>query len=195
MGLIYATIGEHETAVEQFIAATRLDNYLAVALVPLPILPHHVSSSANSSYFQCGVSNFLLGRYDLSSKDFEEALLYLRGNQSMCVACLMYDCLGFEHSCNLSSNYTQLGLAFTLYSAEVLFNKGNSFVQHNLLFSSKRTNSLSGLSLIYLGQVQEGIAELQDAASQKATEEHSVIDEALRDRGEGYTVFSIVRPK
>jgi len=133
MGLIYATIGEHETAVERFVAATGLDNYLAVA------------------YFQCGVSNFLLGRYDLASKDFEEALLYLRGNQSI--------------------NYTQLGLAFTLYSAEVLFNKG--------------------LSLIYLDQVQEGMAELQDAARQKATEEHSVIDEAIRDRGEGYTVFSI----
>lgn len=49
--------------------------------------------------------------------------------------------------------------------------------------------------MIYLGQVQEGIAELQDASNQKATEEHSVIDEALRDRGEGYTVFSIVRLK
>jgi len=133
MGLIYATLGEHETAVEQFIAATRLDGYLAVA------------------YFQCGVSNFLLGRYDLASKDFEEALLYLRGNQSI--------------------NYTQLGLAFTLFSAEVLFNKG--------------------LALIYLGQMQEGMAELQDATRQKATEEHSVIDEAIRDRGEGYTVFSI----
>jgi neutrophil factor 2 len=33
MGLIYATLGEHETAVEQFIAATQLDNYLAVASV------------------------------------------------------------------------------------------------------------------------------------------------------------------
>ncbi|KAI0301582.1 hypothetical protein B0F90DRAFT_1810094 [Multifurca ochricompacta] len=133
MGLIYATLGEHEAAVEQFLAATRLDNYLAVA------------------YFQCGVSNFLLGRYDLASKDFEEALLYLRGNQSI--------------------NYTQLGLAFTLYSAEVLFNKG--------------------LSLIYLGQAQEGMAELNEATGQRATEEHSVIDEAIRDRGEGYTVFSI----
>ncbi|KAH9956193.1 hypothetical protein BC827DRAFT_1261896 [Russula dissimulans] len=133
MGLIYATLGEHEAAVEQFIAATRLDSFLAVA------------------YFQCGVSNFLLGRYDLSSKDFEEALLYLRGNQSI--------------------NYTQLGLAFTLYSAEVLFNRG--------------------LSLIYLDQMQEGMAELEDATRQKATEEHSVIDEAIRDRGEGYTVFSI----
>jgi hypothetical protein len=33
MGLIYATLGEHEAAVEQFIAATRLDQYLAVASV------------------------------------------------------------------------------------------------------------------------------------------------------------------
>jgi hypothetical protein len=140
MGLILATIGEHEAAVEQFIAATRLDNYLAVALVPPPVLPHRVSFSTNFSYFQCGVSNFLLGRYDLSSKDFEEALLYLRGNQSMCVACPRYHCLGFEHSCNLSSNYTQLGLAFTLHSAEVLFNKGDSFPRHNLLFSSKEQN-------------------------------------------------------
>jgi hypothetical protein len=31
MGLIYATIGEHELAVEQFIGATSLDTYLAVA--------------------------------------------------------------------------------------------------------------------------------------------------------------------
>jgi neutrophil cytosolic factor 2 len=41
MGLIYATLGEHETAVEQFLAATRLDNYLAVAsviLTPYPLL-------------------------------------------------------------------------------------------------------------------------------------------------------------
>jgi neutrophil factor 2 len=39
--------------------------------------------------------------------------------------------------------------------------------------------------------MQEGMAELQDATNQKATEEHGVIDEAIRDRGEGYTVFSI----
>jgi hypothetical protein len=39
MGLIYATLGEHETAVEQFIAATGLDNYLAVASVVLTSIP------------------------------------------------------------------------------------------------------------------------------------------------------------
>jgi len=31
MGLIYATLGEHEAAVERFIEATNLDQYLAVA--------------------------------------------------------------------------------------------------------------------------------------------------------------------
>jgi hypothetical protein len=133
MGLIYATMGEHEAAVEQFNAATQLDQYLAVA------------------YFQCGVSNFLLGRYDLALKDFDEAFLYLRGNQAI--------------------NYEQLGLKFKLFSAEVLFNKG--------------------LSLIYLGNIQEGLADMEDARKEKATDEHSVIDDAIQDRGDGYTVFSI----
>ncbi|KAF8160854.1 NADPH oxidase regulator NoxR [Crassisporium funariophilum] len=133
MGLIYATLGEHEAAVERFIQATNLDQYLAVA------------------YFQCGVSNFLLARYELAFKDFEEALLYLRGNQAI--------------------NYEQLGLKFRLFSAEVLFNKG--------------------LSQIYMGRTQEGLADMLEAKQDKATDEHNVIDDAIQDRGEGYTVFSI----
>lgn len=133
IGLIYATLGEHEVAVEKFIAATGLDQYLAVA------------------YFQCGVSNFLIGRYELALKDFDEALLYLRGNQTI--------------------NYEQLGLKFTLFSAEVLFNKG--------------------LCAIYQGNVQEGMIDMEEARKEKATEEHNVIDDAIADRGEGYTVFSI----
>ncbi|KAF8973170.1 NADPH oxidase regulator NoxR [Flammula alnicola] len=133
MGLIYATLGEHEAAVEKFIEATNLDQYLAVA------------------YFQCGVSNFLLARYELATKDFEEALLYLRGNQAI--------------------NYEQLGLKFRLFSAEVLFNKG--------------------LSQIYMGRPQQGLADMEEARRDKATDEHNVIDDAIRDRGEGYTVFSI----
>ncbi|KZP17793.1 hypothetical protein FIBSPDRAFT_746493, partial [Athelia psychrophila] len=133
IGLIHATLGEHEAAVEQFNAATQLDQYLAVA------------------YFQCGVSNFLLGRYELALKDFEEALLYLRGNQAI--------------------NYEQLGLKFKLYSAEVLFNKG--------------------LCLIYMGNLQAGVADLEAASREQATAEHAVIDDALRDQGDGYTVFSI----
>jgi hypothetical protein len=71
------------------------------------------------------------------------------------------------------SNYEQLGLKFKLYSAEVLFNKG--------------------LSQIYQGNDQQGIADMEEARREKATEEHNVIDDAIQDRGEGYTVFSIVR--
>jgi neutrophil cytosolic factor 2 len=70
-------------------------------------------------------------------------------------------------------NYEQLGLKFRLFSSEVLFNRG--------------------LSLIYLGRIQEGLADMEEAKRQKVTEEHNVIDDAIQDRGEGYTVFSIVR--
>jgi hypothetical protein len=63
----------------------------------------------------------------------------------------------------------------------------------SISFSVSFYKIASGLSLIYLGQMQEGMTELEDASRQQATEEHSVIDEAIRDRGEGYTVFSIVR--
>ncbi|EFI28161.1 NADPH oxidase regulator NoxR [Coprinopsis cinerea okayama7 len=133
IGLIYATLGEHEEAVKHFIEATGMDQYLAVA------------------YFQCGVSNFLLQRYELALKDFEEALLHLRQNQTI--------------------NYEQLGLQFKLYSAEVLFNMG--------------------LSLIFMGQIEMGLQNFEAARREKATEDHNVIDEAIRDQGRGYTVFSI----
>ncbi len=35
------------------------------------------------SYFQSGVSNFLLGRYDAALVNFEDAMAYLRMNQNM----------------------------------------------------------------------------------------------------------------
>ncbi|KAH0829218.1 hypothetical protein J3R83DRAFT_2781 [Lanmaoa asiatica] len=133
IGLIYATIGEHETAVEHFVAATNLDSYLAIA------------------HFQCGVSNFLLERYDLALLNFEDAYLYLRGNEAI--------------------NYEQIGLKFKLFSAEIMFNKG--------------------LARMNLGYAEGGMADMREASTQKVTNEHGVIDEAIRDRGEGYTVFSI----
>ena len=70
------------------------------------------------------------------------------------------------------SNYEQLGLKFKLFSAEVLFNKG--------------------LAHIYLGNTEQGLRDMQDARLDKQTAEHNVIDDAIRDQGEGYTVFSIV---
>jgi hypothetical protein len=104
----------------------------------------------------------------LAYKDFEEALLYLRGNQAI--------------------NYEQLGLQFRLYSAEVLFNKGlchiylgGYYLNHCLIASLPRP-----------GNYEEGMQDMEEARKEKVTEEHKVIDEAIRDRGDGYTVFSIV---
>jgi len=133
MGLIYATVGEHEMAIEKFTEATNLDQFLAVA------------------YFQWGVSNFLLNKFQRAFDNFDDALYHLRGNQDI--------------------NYEQLGLKFRLYAAEVVFNKG--------------------ICQIYMGRVQEGLDTLDIASQIKVTDEHAVIDEAMRDRGDGYTVFSV----
>ncbi|WWC62247.1 uncharacterized protein I303_104843 [Kwoniella dejecticola CBS 10117] len=133
IGIILATLGNHKEAIEHFYQATGLDCYFAVG------------------YHQAGVSNFMLGNYAAALKDFEDALLYLRGNQTI--------------------NYEQLGLDFRLYSCEVLFN--------------------CGLSKIYLGQVQDGLSDLNEARTQKVIKEHEVIDDAIRDQGRDYNVFSV----
>lgn len=127
----------------------RLDQYLAVA------------------YFQQGVSNFLVGDFEEALANFNDTLLYLRGNNFI--------------------NYDQLGLQFKLYSCEVLFNRG--------------------LCYIYLQQKDAGMQDLSFAVKEKAVEDHNVIDEAIREEAEvwsldgmlvltltspqGYTVFSI----
>ena len=113
MGVIHATLGEHEKAVSEppgvvrrekkkkerrltcaqvecYQRAIRLDQYLAVA------------------YFQQGVSNFLLGDFEEALANFNDTLLYLRGNSMI--------------------DYAQLGLLFKLYSCEVLFNRGLCYI-------------------------------------------------------------------
>lgn len=70
--------------------AVRLDQYLAVA------------------YFQQGVSNFLVGDFEEALANFNDTLLYLRGNNMI--------------------DYAQLGLMFKLYSCEVLFNRGLCYI-------------------------------------------------------------------
>lgn len=67
-----------------------MDNYFAVA------------------YFQQGVSNFLLGDFEEALANFNDTLLYLRGNTVI--------------------DYEQLGLKFRLYSCEVLFNRGLCYI-------------------------------------------------------------------
>lgn len=133
LGVINATLGEHPRAVDFYQRAVQLDQYLAVA------------------YFQQGVSNFLMGDFEEALANFNDTLLYLRGNNNI--------------------DYEQLGLKFKLYSCEVLFNRG--------------------LCYIYLQQKDAGMQDLIFATREKAVPDHDVIDEAIREQAEGYTVFSI----
>ena len=132
-GVIHATLGEHGQAVDCYQRAVQLDQYLAVA------------------YFQQGVSNFLMGDFEEALANFNDTLLYLRGNNNI--------------------DYEQLGLKFKLYSCEVLFNRG--------------------LCYIYLQQKDAGLQDLIFAAREKVVPDHDVIEEAIREQAEGYTVFSI----
>ena len=43
-----------------------------------------------------------------------------------------------------------------------------------------------------MGRTEEGLMDMREALKEKVTEEHNVIDDAIQDRGDGYTVFSIV---
>ena len=72
---------------------------------------------------------------------------------------------------NNNIDYEQLGLKFKLFSCEVLFNRG--------------------LCYIYLQQLDQGMQDLSYAAKEKVVPDHDVIDEAIREQAEGYTVFSI----
>lgn len=132
-GVIQATLGEHEKAVDLFQRAVGLDQYLAVA------------------YFQQGVSNFLLGDFEEAMANFNDTLLYLRGNNMI--------------------DYAQLGLNFKLYSCEALFNRG--------------------LCYMYLGEKEAGLQDFSFAVKEKVVEDHNVIDDAIAEEAEGYTVFSI----
>ncbi|KAJ1653173.1 hypothetical protein IWQ61_006650 [Dispira simplex] len=86
IGLIMSMLGDFEGAVCAYIQALSLDQYFAVA------------------YFQKGVANMSLGEFSAALDDFNDALLYLRGN--------------------LFIDYTQIGLDYKLYSCDVLYNRG-----------------------------------------------------------------------
>lgn len=73
------------------------------------------------AYFQQGVSNFLLLDYQEALANFNEALLYLRGNTLI--------------------DYEQLGLKFRLYSCEVLFNRGLCYI-----YSGQEEEGMSDLN-------------------------------------------------
>lgn len=86
-----------------------------------------------------------MGDFEEALANFNDTLLYLRGNRFI--------------------QYDQLGLKFSLYSCEVLFNRG--------------------LCYIYLQQKEAGMGDLMYAAQEKVIPEtHDVIDEAIREEAE-----------
>ncbi|KAI7876640.1 uncharacterized protein EV154DRAFT_451416 [Mucor mucedo] len=133
IGLIFATVEDHDHALGAYTKAISMDPYFAVA------------------YFQRGVSQFIKNNMEAAKDDFDQAYQKLRGNQII--------------------NYQQLGLSFRLYSCEVLFNRG--------------------ICQLYLGKMDAGLTDLYHAQKARMTEEHDVIDLAVKDRGKGYSVFSI----
>ncbi|OZJ05836.1 hypothetical protein BZG36_00905 [Bifiguratus adelaidae] len=72
---------------------------------------------------------------------------------------------------NTCINYNQLGLSFRLYACEVLFNRG--------------------ICKLFINKIDAGLTDLYLAQKEKCTEEHEVIDQAVKDRGKGYSVYSI----
>lgn len=93
------------------------------------------------AYFQVGVSRFLTGMYRKAASAFNNALKLMRGNSVV--------------------NYQQLGLAYRLYSCEVMYNRA--------------------LSYIYAGELKVGVYDLGFAIKEKKyIKEHVIVDEALR---------------
>lgn len=105
--------------------AIKLDTYLAVA------------------YFQQGVSNFLLGDFEEALANFNDTLLYLRGNTMI--------------------DYAQLGLLFKLYSCEVLFNRGLCYI-----YLQQKEAGLQDLSYAVKEKVVEDHNVIDEAIKEEA---------------------------
>ncbi|KAJ7061157.1 hypothetical protein C8F01DRAFT_987622 [Mycena amicta] len=154
IGLIHAAQGEHAAAVESFIEATLRDPYLAVA------------------YFQCGVSNFLLARYEFAYRDFREGYRRLRGHGHI--------------------DYTQLGLPFVLLASEILFNQALCLVRLGQHDAARADLERAVRALRRAKAKAKGVMTTGES-------DGSVIEDALRDMSidkgmmDGYTVLSVVR--
>lgn len=93
-----------------------------------------------------------MGDFEESLANFNDTLKFLRGNTYI--------------------NYEQLGLKFKLFSCEVLFNRG--------------------LSYVYMGQMETGLADLGYAAKEKMIPDHDVIDEAIKEDAEVSVLFKVM---
>jgi hypothetical protein len=119
------------------------------------------------AYFQQGVSNFLVGDFEEALANFNDTLLYLRGNNMI--------------------DYAQLGLMFKLYSCEVLFNRGLCYI-----YLQQKEAGMQDFSFA----VKEKVVEDHNVIDEAIREEAEVWLGSQRVSGlanvlQGYTVFSI----
>jgi tetratricopeptide (TPR) repeat protein len=106
--VIHATLGEHTQAVSNHILLRAPAQYSYASQVQCYQRAVHFDQYMAIAYFQQGVSNFLLGDFEEALANFNDTLLYLRGNRWI--------------------DYDQLGLKFKLHSCEALFNRGLCYV-------------------------------------------------------------------
>lgn len=129
------------------------------------------------AYFQEGVSNFLLGDFEEALANFNDTLLYLRGNTLI--------------------DYSQLGLLFKLYSCEVLFNRGLCYI-----YLQQTEAGMQDLQYAAKEKVVEDHNVIDDAIRDEAKVRPTFFSSFLScqfpvwlDHGltswQGYTVFSI----
>ena len=106
--VIHATLGEHTQAVSDHILLCPRVEYSHMSQVQCYQRAIHFDQYMAIAYFQQGVSNFLLGDFEEALANFNDTLLYLRGNRWI--------------------DYDQLGLKFKLHSCEALFNRGLCYI-------------------------------------------------------------------
>lgn len=121
------------------------------------------------AYFQQGVSNFLLGDFEEALANFNDTLLYLRGNTLI--------------------DYSQLGLLFKLYSCEVLFNRGLCYI-----YLEQMDAGMQDLQYAVKEKVVEDHNVIEDAIQDEAKVLIAYFSRSsciLLTCPQGYTVFSI----
>lgn len=120
------------------------------------------------AYFQQGVSNFLVGDFEEALANFNDTLLYLRGNNMI--------------------DYAQLGLMFKLYSCEVLFNRGLCYI-----YLQQKEAGMQDFSFAVKEKVVEDHNVIDDAIREEAEVRYRTqrTGYAIANTLQGYTVFSI----
>jgi hypothetical protein len=120
------------------------------------------------AYFQQGVSNFLVGDFEEALANFNDTLLYLRGNNMI--------------------DYAQLGLMFKLYSCEVLFNRGLCYI-----YLQQKDAGMQDFSFAVKEKVVEDHNVIDEAIREEAEVRYRTQSVWLHiaNTSQGYTVFSI----